>query len=287
MAYRPYIWRKNNPEKRLEQKRREKVRKALREKNILPPVGEPMNEQQKEIDNQIANNDFSYWDSIKTQKSRNGGIDKQTFVGIKSPEYLLWYRIKTKCHYYNIPFNLEVDDIIIPELCDITSKPLLTELNNNQDPQYYTLLPIDFIKGFIKNNVKVVSVEGFSKFNQSRNGFDGGFYYDTSHYSPKENVKSILQRAQKNAKKSNLEFNLETEDIYLPTHCKYLGVELSYNKIDGLKENYFSIDRIDSSKGYVKDNIQIISRLSNTMKNNATQEQLITFSKNILSLYHS
>ena len=31
MAYRPYIWRKNNPEKRLEQKRREKVRKALRE----------------------------------------------------------------------------------------------------------------------------------------------------------------------------------------------------------------------------------------------------------------
>ena len=279
MAYRPYIWRKNNPEKRLEQKRREKVRKALRDRNILPPVGEPMNEQQKEIDNQIANNDFSYWDSIKTQKSRNGGIDKQTFVEIKSPEYLLWYRIKNKCQHYNIPFDLEVDDIIIPELCEITSKPLLTELNNNQDPQYYTLLPIDFIKGFTKNNVKVVSVEGFSKFNLSN--------YDTSHYSPKENVKSILQRAQKNAKNSNLEFNLETEDIYLPTHCKYLGVELLYNKIDALKENYFSIDRIDSSKGYVKDNIQIISRLANTMKNNATQEQLITFSKNILSLYHS
>jgi len=287
MAYRPYIWRKNNPEKRLEQKRREKVRKALRDKGIFPPVGEPLNEQQKEIDTQISNNDFSYWDSIKSHEGRSGGKEKQIHTQLKSPEYLLWYRIKTKCHYYNIPFNLEVDDIIIPELCEITSKPLLTELYNNQDPQYYTLLPIDFTKGFIKNNVKVVSVEGFSKFNQSRDNFDGGFYYDTSHYSPNENVKSILNRARKNAQKSKIEFNLETEDIYLPTHCKYLGVELSYNKIDGSKENYFSIDRIDSSKGYIKDNVQIISRLANTMKNNATHEQLITFSKNILSLHNS
>ena len=46
MAYRPYIWRKNNPEKRLEQKRREKVRTALRKKGILPPVGIEMNQEQ-------------------------------------------------------------------------------------------------------------------------------------------------------------------------------------------------------------------------------------------------
>jgi hypothetical protein len=53
MAYRPYIWRKNNPEKRLEQKRREKVRRTLRDKGILPSVGVEMNEQQKIIYQQI------------------------------------------------------------------------------------------------------------------------------------------------------------------------------------------------------------------------------------------
>ena len=83
------IWRKNNPDKRLEQKRREKVRKALRDRGILPKVGEDMNEEQKEIDNQISNNDFTYWDSIKSQKTKkDGGIDKQIKIPIKSPEYL-------------------------------------------------------------------------------------------------------------------------------------------------------------------------------------------------------
>lgn len=185
MAYRPYIWRKNNPEKRLEQKRREKVRKALRDKGIFPPVGEPLNEHQKEIDTQISNNDFSYWDNIKTRKSTKGGIDKQTFVGIKSPEYLLWYR------------------------------------------------------------------------------------------------------AKESSKIRNREFDLEVEDIIIPTHCPYLGVELVFNIDEHNSPNYFSIDRIDSSKGYVKGNIQVISHLANSMKNKATKEQLITFSQNILKIYNT
>ena len=195
MAYRPYIWRKNNPEKRLEQKRREKVRKALRDRNILPPVGEPMNEQQKEIDNQISNNDFSYWDSIKTQKSRSGGKEKQTFVEIKSPEYLLWYRIKTKCHYYNIPFNLEVDDIIIPELCDITSKPLSTSWDNEYNDNYYTLLVEDFQKGVVKDNIKVVSVLGLLIKNGGRQLFQDDIQ------------KQIYYRVKQSSKKRNLQFN--------------------------------------------------------------------------------
>ena len=184
MAYRPYIWRKNNPEKRLEQKRREKVRKALRDRGILPKVGEDMNEEQKEIDNQISNNDFTYWDSIKSQKTKkDGGIDKQIKIPIKSPEYLLWYR------------------------------------------------------------------------------------------------------AKESSKIRNKEFNLEVEDIIIPTYCPYLNIELLTSPENTNHSDYYSIDRIDSSKGYVKGNIQIISRLANTMKNNATTEQLITFSQNVLKIH--
>jgi hypothetical protein len=37
MAYRPYIWRKNNPEKTTEQRRRSKVRTGLRKKESSHP----------------------------------------------------------------------------------------------------------------------------------------------------------------------------------------------------------------------------------------------------------
>ena len=91
----------------------------------------------------------------------------------------------------------------------------------------------------------------------------------------------------KNQMKNKKEFNIEPTDIVIPTHCPYLNVELLTDTKNNLSPNYYSIDRIDSSKGYIKGNIQIISRLANTMKNNATEEQLITFAKNILKIYNS
>lgn len=281
MAYRPYIWRKNNPEKRLEQRRREKVRTALRKKGILPPVGTQMNEEQLLINEQISNNDFTYWDSIKQRTARSGGIDKQIKVEIQSPEYLIWYRAKTKCYEKNIPFNLSVEDIVIPETCEITNQKISTDHLNNNNENYYTLSMIDYSKGYTKGNVKVVSSLGLQKINA-----ENKVYLNVYDYTPKDIEKSIYDRAKENSKRRGCEFNLEKSDIITPTHCPYLGIELSYNKKDGKLDNYCSIDRIDSSKGYVKENVQVISHLANTMKNSATTEQLITFSRNILKIYN-
>lgn len=281
MAYRPYIWRKNNPEKRMEQKRREKVRTALRKKGILPPVGTQMNEEQLLINEQISNNDFTYWDSIKQRTTRSGGIDKQIKVEIQSPEYLIWYRVKTKCYEKNIPFDLSVEDIVIPEICEITNQKISTDHLNNNNENYYTLSMIDYSKGYTKGNVKVVSSLGLQKINT-----ENKVYLNVYDYTPKDIEKSIYDRAKENSKRRGCEFNLEKSDIITPTHCPYLGIELSYNKKDGKLDNYCSIDRIDSSKGYVKENVQVISHLANTMKNSATIEQLITFSQNILKIYN-
>ena len=276
MTYRPYIWRKNNPDKRLEQKRREKVRKALRDRGILPKVGEDMNEEQKEIDNQISNNDFTYWDSIKSQKTKkDGGIDKQIKIPIKSPEYLLWYRIKSKSYDNDIPFNLDVEDIVIPEICPITQLPLSTDYNNDKG-NYYTLLPLDVEKGYVKGNIQVVSLNGFKD----------------KHISPIRIPKDsspeyrMFYKTKKSSRKNRREFNIDLEDIVIPSHCPYLNIELITDPNNSSQPNYYSIDRMDSSKGYVKGNIQIISLLANTMKSNATTEQLISFSQNTLKLYN-
>lgn len=94
--------------------------------------------------------------------------------------------------------------------------------------------------------------------------------------------KKLLKSSKANAKAKGLEHNLELEDIIIPDMCPYLNVPLTF-KIDSTNTlSTASLDRIDSSKGYVKGNVQVISRLANSMKSNANKEQLITFAQNIL-----
>ena len=95
----------------------------------------------------------------------------------------------------------------------------------------------------------------------------------------------LLHSCKNNAKKQNIEFALKVEDIVIPKTCMYLGIELTNISGEGRVQSNASIDRIDSSKGYLKDNIQVISDLANKMKQNATPEQLVTFAKNILKLH--
>ena len=97
--------------------------------------------------------------------------------------------------------------------------------------------------------------------------------------------KAIYSIARYRAKKKGIPFDITLEDITIPTHCPYLGMEITYTRGQGAVSSNPSLDRIDSSKGYTKGNVQVISTKANTMKNNATEEQLITFAKNVLKLH--
>lgn len=88
-------------------------------------------------------------------------------------------------------------------------------------------------------------------------------------------------RAKQRAEKYGYEFNIEESDIVIPQICPILEVPI----ILGDKGNYEytpSLDRIDNSKGYIKGNIQVISKKANSMKNSATMDELRCFCKNIL-----
>lgn len=95
----------------------------------------------------------------------------------------------------------------------------------------------------------------------------------------------MLKQARDSSKQRNLEFNITLEDIIIPTHCPYLGVELTTLMGVGRDNNRVSLDRIDNSKGYVKGNVQVISSKANFMKRDATIEELLTFARGILNTH--
>ncbi len=67
------------------------------------------------------------------------------------------------------------------------------------------------------------------------------------------------------AKKKGLKFNLTPNDIDIPKLCPVLAIPLK-RSFGTRTDNSPSIDRIDSSKGYTKSNIVIISCKANIIK---------------------
>lgn len=97
----------------------------------------------------------------------------------------------------------------------------------------------------------------------------------------------LLLQARARAKKNNLPFNITIEDIVIPEFCPILEIKLErkeYGKGGSFQRNSPSLDKIDPKLGYVKGNVIVISMKANVMKNNATKEELLNFSKNIIKI---
>lgn len=93
----------------------------------------------------------------------------------------------------------------------------------------------------------------------------------------------MYQNAKSSAKKRGIEFTIEKSDIVIPEYCPVFNVKLELTWGEGTKDNKPSLDRIDSSKGYVRGNIQVISWRANNLKSDGTLEefvQLVEFMKN-------
>ena len=88
----------------------------------------------------------------------------------------------------------------------------------------------------------------------------------------KNPLKFILNNAKYRAKKKGIPFDLSEDDLEIPEVCPVFKKPFIYGC--GLNEFSISIDRIDNSKGYVKENVIIVSYKANTMKSNATIVEL-------------
>lgn len=117
-----------------------------------------------------------------------------------------------------------------------------------------------------------------------KNGLSDKCKQCTKDYHQQNKHKSTLREIRYRAKQKGVPFDITVEDIVYPTVCPVFGIELKRGK-DVPAKHSPSVDRIIPEKGYVKDNIQVLSQKANAMKQDATIEELIMFAEWVLNTY--
>ena len=89
----------------------------------------------------------------------------------------------------------------------------------------------------------------------------------------------MLYNARNRARAKGLEFNIDLADIVIPETCHVLGIPIviqqrKCKRTDTQSPNSPSLDRIDSTKGYVKGNVCVISCRANRLKGDATPDEI-------------
>ena len=91
--------------------------------------------------------------------------------------------------------------------------------------------------------------------------------------------RSVLTKIKARAKATNIEFDLEVEDIVIPNICPILQIPINKNA-SKMSPDSVSVDRVDNNRGYIKGNVRVISMSANRKKNDLTlyeAEQLVAY----------
>lgn len=98
-------------------------------------------------------------------------------------------------------------------------------------------------------------------------------YEQAQQWRDRNYKRVMIHRMRYEARKKGIEFTIEPEDVRMPNYCPVLGIPIIPGDEMGRKTSP-SLDRIDPDEGYVPGNVQIISHRANTLKNNASSEEL-------------
>ena len=92
---------------------------------------------------------------------------------------------------------------------------------------------------------------------------------------PKE-ISALYHQLKASAARRGIDFDLNILDLYdltFPISCPALGIPLQFNR-GAAADNSYSIDSINSQRGYTANNIVVVSNRVNRIKNNASLEEL-------------
>jgi hypothetical protein len=93
------------------------------------------------------------------------------------------------------------------------------------------------------------------------------------NWAKRNPLKMLLKNIKNKCRWGNIPFNLTLEDIKVPDICPVFGIPLMHNSV-GMKDNSPSVDRLIPEKGYIKENIRVISWRANRLKCDGTLQEL-------------
>lgn len=83
---------------------------------------------------------------------------------------------------------------------------------------------------------------------------------------------TMWERARRRAHRLGVTFSLTRDAIVIPATCPALGIPLTTGQRRSLHSP--SLDRIDPARGYVADNVRVLSDHANRLKSDRTQDEL-------------
>lgn len=217
--------------------------------------------------------------------------------------------IKNKAKRKNLKFELNKKylwNLFIKQnkLCVYSRLPInfARDCKRNWKNQTASLDRINSEKGYIKGNVQWVHKDiNFIKYNLSEQEFIKICHKISNKKNEINKTKythlgimnykgyktlsgqyySIILRG---AKERNIDFNLDVEDIWEIYEkqnyvCAISGIKIEFDPRYRSFKQTASVDRIDSTKGYTKDNVQIIHKTINLMKRHYEQQYFLYMCK--------
>ena len=147
---------------------------------------------------------------------------------------------------------------------------------------------------------KTLPIEHFNKRSQITRGYSYHCKECTRQiraYAKNNNIRKyfvdLIRNAKNGCKKRGIS-DFEIDADYLVELCSnqqgicpITGINLTFVSGSGVIYSNASIDRIDNTKGYLKNNIQLLCRSANSMKLNMTQKEFENFMDNMTSYWQN
>ena len=113
--------------------------------------------------------------------------------------------------------------------------------------------------------------------------------FEDNELALKYKLQQALKGTRRRSKEKNIYNDLTLDYLmYLwekqDGKCALTGMQMTYKFYEGRVNTNLSVDRIDSTKGYSKDNVQLVCMAANQMKNDLSMEEFINMCESVLAL---
>jgi hypothetical protein len=132
----------------------------------------------------------------------------------------------------------------------------------------------EYLKAYRAKNSTVLAARKKARYASNREA--------AVDYVKRNRERVLLSKSRTSARASGMEHNITLEDIVIPEFCPVLGIQLDRNAW-GRAANLPSLDRVDSTKGYIKGNVRVISWKANNLKCDITAAEALAIANYIQS----